>query len=382
MLVTAFDELVREEQEPATHTVGLFDYLNASGRPEAAVVRALVDRWVNDYPAAEQRNLIGRIRSRHDDLHRSALFELMLHALMLRQGFAVLAIEPELPNGRAPDFLVEAPDGSRFFLEATVASGMNHVEVGADRRMREALQAIDDVQSPEFFLHLTTQGLPFQPVAVGRLRRAVQEFGEGLDHELAVADAGGGLADVPVWRHEEHGAQFTIRPVPKRAPGANGRAIGGRVLPGGIVQPEAAIRSAIERKAGRYGEIDLPLVIAVNALETFADTTSAIDALFGTVGMEVGEGVAPRAVRFPDGAWRGPHGPINRRSSAVLFVNRLSAWSIAQRRIQLIVNPWALNPLGSIPLDVDRYQANGEDIEMGAGQSLREIFDLPEGWPE
>jgi len=34
--ITAFDDIPREGQEPASHLIGQFDYLNASGRPEAA----------------------------------------------------------------------------------------------------------------------------------------------------------------------------------------------------------------------------------------------------------------------------------------------------------------------------------------------------------
>lgn len=375
--ITAFDDVAREGREPASHLIGHFDYLNASGRPEAAAVRALVDRWLADYPATHQPEIIRRLRSRDDVLHRSSLFELMLHALLLQQGFTIIEIEPVLPNGKAPDFLVEAPDGKRFYLEATLASGMDNVAAGGDRRMREALQAIDEVRSPDFFLHLHTRGTPTRPMAVGRLRRAVQRFVDGLDYDQAIANE-----EVLVFQHEEHGAKFTIQPVPKNLRRADGRAVGGRMLPGGIIHPEVAIKSAVEGKAGRYGDIDLPLVIAVNALEEFAKIDDAIDALFGTTSVVVREGQEPQPIRNADGAWRGPAGPVYTRSSAVLFVERLSAWSVGQRSLHLIVNPWARNPIGDIPLGVEVREVIDGRLQTRAGLSLREIFDLPEGWPE
>ncbi|MCT4369068.1 hypothetical protein CLG85_001420 [Yangia mangrovi] len=246
--VTAFDHLVREGQEPASHLIGKFDYLNTSGRPEADAVRALVDQWLADYPASHRPEMIRRLRSRNDILHSSSLFELMLHALLLRQGFTVVEIEPALPNGRSPDFLVEAPSGAHFYLEATLASGMDNVAVGADRRMREALQAIDEVQSPDFFLHLHTRGTPTQPVAVSGLRRSLQSFVDGLDYEQAVANEESGMAAAPIWQHDEHGAHFTIEPVPKNVRRMGGRAVGSRMLPGGVIHPEIAIRSAVKKK--------------------------------------------------------------------------------------------------------------------------------------
>ncbi|PDT49572.1 MULTISPECIES: hypothetical protein [Sinorhizobium] len=42
--VTAFGELAREGRQSSGHLIGHFDYLDASGRPEAAAMRALVDR--------------------------------------------------------------------------------------------------------------------------------------------------------------------------------------------------------------------------------------------------------------------------------------------------------------------------------------------------
>lgn len=380
--ITAFDEIPREGQDPASHLIGQFDYLNASGRPEAASVRQLIDAWLVDYPAAHRPDLIRRLRSRDDMSHRSAVFELMLHALLLRQGFTIVEIEPQLPNGKAPDFLVEAPDGRRFYLEATLASGIDNVAAGADRRMREALQAIDDVRSPDFFLHLHTRGTPNQPIATARLRRAVQRFVDELDYDQAVVTAEAGQPPAPLWQYAEHGAHFTIQPVPKNIRRREGRAIGGRMLPGGVIMPEVAIKSAVEGKAGRYGHIGLPLVIAVNALEEFARVGDAVDALFGTTGVIVSEDGAARGTRNRDGAWRGPGGPVYTRSSAVLFVARFSAWSVGQRSISLILNPWARNPIAGLPLGVEVREVVDGRLETQPGQPLREIFGLPEGWPE
>lgn len=380
--ITAFDDIPRDGEEPADHLIGRFDYLNASGRPEAAKVRALIDQWLADYPATHRSDLVHRLRSRDDTSHLSATFELMLHALLRRQGFTIVEVEPQLPNGKAPDFLVEAPDGRRFYLEATLASGMADTDAGADRRMREALQAIDAVESPDFFLHLHTRGTPSRPVAVGKLRRAVQAYVDALDYDQAVARAEAGLPPAPIWQRDEHGAHFMIQPIPKNVRRPGSRAIAGRMLAAGTIRPEVAIKGAVEGKAGRYGDIDLPLVIAVNALEEFARVGDAIDALFGTFGAVVSADGAARGVRNPDGAWQGRGGPVYTRSSALLFVAGFSAWSIGQRTLRLIHNPWARSPIADLPLGVDTSTVIDGTLETQPGQSLREIFGLPAGWPE
>ena len=40
-------------------------------------------------------------------------------------------------TNKSPDFLVEAPDGKRFYLEATIATGQSQATAGARKRLDE-----------------------------------------------------------------------------------------------------------------------------------------------------------------------------------------------------------------------------------------------------
>lgn len=378
--MSAFDDLERKDVEPSGHLISRADYLNASARPEAARVRAQIDAMLLRYPEAHRDALIRRIRSPNDDRHRSAVLELAVHELLIRSGFRILAVEPPLLNGRSPDFLVEAPDSQRFYLEATVATGEAGADPGADRRLREVLQALDDVRSPDFFLSLHMHGTPNQQIAVGRLRRRIERWVESLDYDEVNARL---AADgpPPMHRLEEHGLTVSIEVVPKNFRGVGRRAIAVRMFAGGQVNPHLAIRTSVEGKAGHYGDLDLPLVVAVTALDQFADLGSAVDALFGTAAVAV-RGDEARHIRNTDGAWRGPGGPVNTRVSAVLFVPRLSAWDLAQRAFTLIHNPWAQRPLPPAPWRTATKHLVEEQLVTTPGEPLRDVFDLPEHWPE
>ncbi|MCF3946954.1 hypothetical protein [Acidiphilium iwatense] len=379
--VSAFDDIERTDIEPASHLISRADYLNASARPEAARVRIFVDQLLDQYPAAKRDDLVRRIRSRDDSHHRSACFELLLHGLLVARDFTVVEVEPPLPGGRSPDFLVAAPDGREFFLEATVAEGEIGADPGADRRMRDVLQAIDQVESPDFFLNLHHRGAPAQPVRCRHLRTQVQRFVNGLDYESAVADFAEQRPG-QVFNFEEHGLTLRITVVPKHLRQASGRAIGGRILPGGVVQPHLPIKAAVESKASRYGQLDRPYIIAVCALETFANADSAIDALFGTEAVIVTENGDHRLVRNCDGAWRGSKGPIHTRVSAVLSAERLTPWDVGQRQMRLIHNPWAARPLSNLPLGVEVCEVVEDRLKKVPGLSLAEIFGLSSHWPE
>ena len=84
---------------------------------------------------------------------------------------------------------------------------------------------------------------------------------------------------------------------------------------------------------------------------------------------------------MPNGAWKGPGGPINTRVSAVLSTERLTPWSVGQRQARLIVNPWARKPLPELALGIDVLCPEGDMLRRFPGESLRTLFGLPEGWP-
>jgi len=339
----------------------------------------VVDAFFDNYPASHGDEMRNRLRSRDDQLHRSSFFELALHELLIRRGFEVLEIEPTLPNGKSPDFLVAAPDGTRFYLEATLAG--DGASRGAEQRMREALQAIDDVQSPDFFLSVHPRGYPSQPIPVGQLRRDQQAHVDGLE-DAALRAAFERNEALPVFQREWHGARFTIEAVPKGTRGGRGRAMGFRMMAPLQVQPQEPIKAAILRKATRYGELDLPYVVAVNALQDWAGEESVTDALFGTPGVQQAIGGPARPFRFPDGVWHGPRGPRNTRVSAVLSTERLSPWDLGQRSARLILNPWARTPLPPLALGIEARSVVDNRWQVEPGRSFRELFGLPEHWPE
>ena len=77
-----------------------------------------MEDWLALYPAVEAADLALRLRSRQDEQHRSAFFELLLYRLLLALGHRVLAVEPKLAHTwKSPDFLVAGD----FYLEAVSA---------------------------------------------------------------------------------------------------------------------------------------------------------------------------------------------------------------------------------------------------------------------
>jgi hypothetical protein len=281
-----------------------------------------------------------------------------------------LAVEPDLEDTpRSPDFLARTPQGQRFYLEATLATGRSRSEEGADRRLKETIQAIDSVHSPDFFLELHIAGMPAAPVSRGRLRRALEQWLNGLEYQQ-VRRTWEGSEQRPVFRYEQHGVHFKILPIPRAASRGTlqrSRAIGVRMPEAQWIQPQKGIKNAILAKAARYGQLDAPYLIAINAMDDHANEESVVDAAFGT--------------RNGDGIWCARSGPVNTRVSGILSTERLTPWSIAQSRARLIVNPWSRHPLPDPLFPIDRLALQQQRLHRTDGLSVREIFELPEGWP-
>lgn len=351
-------------------------------------MRANVEEMFERYPEKEKDGLRGRLRSDENNKHLSAFFELALHDFLLRQGCSVIAVEPELEHtAKSPDFLVETPQGGRFYLEATLAIGLSPAEAGADRRLRDALQAIDSIHSPDFFLELNVSGKPIVPLRVRRIRERIERWLSELDYQSVANAWSTGIGAIPMFRYEDHGVRFRIRPVPRRASRGTrrkSRAIGSQMFGADSVQPQDAVRRSILAKSTRYGQLDVPYVVAVNAMVDYADDDSVIDALFGTPAVFVRhtlDGFEDRHGRERDGVWRESRVRTNTRLSAVLSTEKLTPWSLGQRRARLVHNPWARHSFDS-PFSIDVVEVQGNRLRRTEGASLEEVFELPDGWPE
>ena len=183
--------------------------------------------------------------------------------------------------------------------------------------------------------------------------------------------------------------RLRISPVPRRRSRGTcnpGPAIAVRTINPLTIQSQKPIRDAVKGKASRYGKLDLPYVIAVNAMGDYAKEESVIDALFGTPGVRATQASSgqceQREIRSPDGVWHNGTKPTHTRVSAVLSTERLKSWSLGQRRARLVLNPWAQMPLPDLPFGIDTWRADSAALRKSDGASLADIFGLPDGWPE
>jgi hypothetical protein len=144
------------------------------------------------------------------------------------------------------------------------------------------------------------------------------------------------------------------------------------------------LRGAVKKKANRYGALDKPLVIAINVDSFHLDAIDEVQALYGEESWVEVLGHPERSgpQRQPNGAWRGPKGPQNRRASAVWFFNDLTPYTLGTRRSTLYLNPWAHLPTPSCMLTFPHKRLTDDELVSLEGKSLSELFGVPDDWPE
>jgi hypothetical protein len=386
--MSVFDRADRDDCGPRPYAEPDFRYLNRSARPGVQAIRESIESWFIRYPNNHSVELRGRLRSSDNDQHRSAFFELFLHELLLRLGCTV-EVHPQVAGVDShPDFRVSSQHSESCYLEATLASDETREQSAAKARMNEVYDALNRLDSPNFFIEMRLRGAPATPPSARSMREFLSPRLAALDFdEVARQHENGEFDSIPRWEYQHDGWSIEFRPIPK-SDATRGR---GGVRPLGILFEQAkflrtrdTIRDGVVEKAGCYGELDRPYVIAVNILSDHIDRTDEMESLFGseryTIHGELHQ--APQFDRAPNGAWFGPNGIQNTRVSAAFLFPSLSQSNIGWTAPRLYHNPWATRPYCGELDRLNRAVANdARHMTFLDGESLRSIFDLPENWP-
>lgn len=383
-----FSEMTRFDQTPRRATETDFAFLDRCAMPVADKIRGLLEKCLDNYPEVEKSELISRLRSGDARHYASGTFELLLHEYLLRLGFSI-SPHPKLPNGSAkcPDFLVTSPSGEQIYVEAVCVSDDDGRDMAAEVRKAVALQVLDDTYHANFMVAVDSIGDPVTQPSGKRLAAKVVSWLNTLDADRVIADSAYCYDLLPEnnWQHEDWQVRLRAIPVKPEARGLQRRLIGTRGFEGGVIDVWTPIRDAICRKGRRYGDLDLPLVVAVN-VDTFdLDQIDEAQALFGQEQYEFAVGSnddEPRFTRAPNGAWWGPSGPKSKRSSGAWLFSNLSPYTLAHRRHTLYLNPWANRHVPTFFLRMPHAQVQDEKIRHFDGVTIRDAFELYEQWPD
>lgn len=386
-----FDDVARDSLDSRGEAEPLFAYYNASARNDVAALRDLLQTWFDRLPDQARTAMHSRLRSPDDISFQSAFFELYLHELLRCMGYDV-EYEPDVPGtSKRPDFLVKRERRPYVYLEATVAAASKG-DQAEQKRAGVVYDTLNEMDSPDFFLSVEVEGVPASPPKGAKLRADLQAWLATLDAaELETVIQEQGFDALPTWEWSHGDWRLVFQAIPKSPEHRGGpgvRPIGATVGPAQFTDSQSAIRSAMKKKATKYGDLDLPLVVAINALDEYACDDDMMGALFGEECLVApvyrdGRSGEVRETRKGDGAWRGPTGPRGRNVSAAIIAYRLDPWRVAAESPRLIHHPWARRPLAYDLWPFDQWAPDNEtgQFETRPGKAATEVLHLPSPWP-
>jgi hypothetical protein len=297
-------------------------------------------------------------------------------------------------TSRKPDFLATCPSGERFVLEATVAAESN-AETAAERRKAEVFDVIDGLTTSDFFLNVNVYDIGPAAPPGARLRDELERWLNTLDPDVVAAaiETNGfsfnEMAPVHVWNHAGWKVEFRPLPVAPQFRGERTHRPIGMHGPGSayVLDNSGPLQKAIKDKAGAYGRLGMPYIVAVATDSTSPDDFDVTNALFGheqvTWTQTTGGVPDVRTTRAPDGVWLGPKGLQHRRVSALLTTKLLRPWCMHWVAPTLWHHPGADHPL-SIPDSPWRtvaVDASGALVYTEPSLDLPSFFELPPDWP-
>jgi len=385
MLFTVKD---RTSLEPKSHVETAWEFYDRSAWPEIERARAFLDNAIANYPEHERAELIARFSSNNDQHFRSATFEVILFTVFCALGCKIDA-HPELPSGNRsrPDFLVVTPDGHSLYVEAVFASERRAKDAAAEKRTNVVLQSLEKVDSPNFFLGFHSEGDPDHPPNGRKLRRAVEEWLVTLDPDQVTAELDlFGAYRIPEMQWKSGDWTVSIEAhVKKPDRRGKGQSTVGIISTGaGWRNVSEPIRDAICEKGNKYGELQYPLMIAVNVDTPVLEQIDEMQALFGQEQVVFGSDdpeEEPRLTYAPNGAWNGPNGPQYTRISGAWLFHDLSLTNMTRRKQTVYFHPNAQRPLPNFFRIFPHAGTEGAKMIWQDGVSFIDVLGLHPNWP-
>lgn len=354
-----------------------FAYLDTSARAVAVKVRRLVESYFSRLPASERTDWLKRFKSPDASAHHAAFFELLLHEWLLRQGFSVQH-HPTVPGTtKHPDFFATHTDGREFYLEATSTDGQSDDEAREERFVDLIIAEIGKVISASFFVDIHFLRRPLSQPALGKLKRDIETWLIALDYDTVKLNRDGFAR-----RYSVGGGEILLVPSAKYRRKKTSVLAAMMRRGAQTIDTQGTLLPALRKKAGRYGQLDKPYVIAVNDLSEFFHEHHAIESMLGREAV-VTTNTGKRWVEFDGSGLVGSaSNPKYTRVSAALIVPGVTPFNFAKRVPVFVSNPMARRPVGQLMGPCSGYFMRDQKfVQSKDDPSLGDILNLAAGWP-
>ena len=312
------------------------------------------EMWFERYPQYAKEALRKRLANGRNVL--GAWFELLSHELFTQLGCKVDVKDIDNTD-QVTDFLISSGD-RHCYLEATTVNPKDNPSV-VDHNLEDALRILNTLNSSDFQIRLIVEGRISRTLSKKEL---LNPFGKLLSKydPVMVQELVQLMGKWAAPSAEIKGENWRLRG--ELVPIAREEKIKGKhreliIGPMGSYTGDASpqVQKAVSKKAGKYGHLDVPLIVAANVLDVRFDRESEMAALFGQEQIQYFPNhpeIPDQIIREPDGVWikRGNEARYTRLAGVIMF-NGFFPWN-PQGNVCLYLNPF----IGSLDLPEPLYR--------------------------
>ena len=374
-----FEDKERTDLNFANHLDDLFDFYDRSAKPEFVKVRVTINRWFTNYPKSEKSELKSRFRKAFSP----AFFELFIHQLFTKQGFT-LTPHPQIPGTKkAPDFLAEKGELS-FYIEAKEVTDTSETEAAFNKKVNAIYDALSKLIIPGYWLIIEKMNVKSIEQPSGRkiIKHLERELPEYISRNAAATIERTDWGHITPLTIDRDDIKLVVRLFPKSLKHSQDEAMptiaSYPVKSSWGYSEENLVRSAVHDKASRYGELDKPYLICVNAFSRLGITATGVEnALLGSCvesWSRKPDDASPLMEHAKNGVFYSKSGLTKRRVSGI-FVT-----SVFPSNIDVAPHWFAKHPCGKMELDftalrLSHHKFDGSHWYLVPGQSIADILE-------
>ena len=373
-----FEDKVRTDTSFAKHLDDIFDFYDRSAKPEFKLVRDTINNWFKDYPDSEKIELKARFKKTFSP----AFFELFIYQLFTKQGFSLTPHPALIGTTKKPDFLAEK-EGISFYIEAKEATDASEIEIASSKKVNTVYDAISQIETPNFWLNVSKVALKTSKQPSGkRIIRSIEK--QLITYDLETIEA---QMRLPEWSDTEHiiidndEVFISIKLFPKSEEIRGDRgipSIGMYPIESFWGGPDNSIRTSIHKKASKYGQLDKPYLICINAFSNGGITTFGVEeALLGSLSYTWSSNPNDRDARLErvkNGVFLSQTGPKMTRVSGI-FVTSVFPSNVHNAAHWLMKHPYAKRELDFDKMDLSYQHLVGRHWQNMLGKTVGEILE-------
>lgn len=265
-MIELFDKKNKSDLSYSKNNENPYDFYNKSALNDFTIIRNLLNEWFSEFPDNEKSELKNRMKK---DFY-PAFYELFLFKLFKNLGFKI-TVHPKVPNSnKRPDFLIKKGD-LEIYIEAKVDKDKSKETEASERKLSEFYDNINKLKTENFFLNINK--IEFKNSNQPSTKRLIKLIKKELDlitpefieNEIIQK----GIDGAYTINYEDENFSISITPLPIDKALRNKiieNPIGMYPARGFWGSGEASLRNSIKSKSKKYGKLDKPFIVCINAM--------------------------------------------------------------------------------------------------------------------